>query len=600
MFLFLGCLVVLEGLALVFPMLLQGVTERVIAEVDSGNPSVGPIILNAALVFGFIILIFAITMLAEWMGAKYAHKYASNVRRKIFNKIQRLSSDTIENYGGAKLLPVLTNDTNWLRIYKRRLLAAFVFVPVAIFGSFIMMFMLNPWYGLIALGAIPFMLLFFWFSSRRMKKVFNYSIDAFDDYFVNVKEGITGARDIRILGKAGERANEFQKIVHTHQTQVRTSDTMNNFSVSFHALLFTAITIIVIIFGVTVLDMQETQQLVELNTAIQYIVRVQAAAHLLFVWFFEHFTRIKMTRARIQEVYDLPETKDEGGLTQIPKFAEPRLEFSNIGYSYENQARGLSGINLTVPFNTRVAISGGIGSGKSVIPRLLLGDKQAQTGEILLNQIDITSINTGALRRSVFSYAAPSPEFIAGTIRDNMRLLAPEVTDEDILEVFSDLGADDFISRFGDDFLSFELSPKRPLGDSAKNLLSIARAVLKPATIYVFNQCFEHVRTDYMDRLMTRLERDGKTALFITYDSAICSRCDNIYVLKNGRIAGEGTHAKLLKTNSDYQKFYASGGAILEDSSESDKIVQDVASEEEEVVEVLDAANIGSVEVITS
>lgn len=553
-FFFVFFLIVTEGLALAFPMILQSVTESIIEVQASGDLGVGRILLSGLLVFGFIILIFVITMVTEYFGALFGNKYATNVRRKIFNKVQKIAPETLEEYGAAKVLPILFNDTVWLRLYRRRLVAAFVFVPVAIFGSFLMMFMLNPWYGLIALGSVPFALLFFWFSSRRMKRIFATSVDAFDSYFTNVNEGIVGARDIRILGKVEERTDEFEKIVKTHQHQTRTSATLNNFSISIHALIFTLITVIIIIFGVTVTDMQTTQQLVELNTALQYVVRVQAAAHLLFTWFFEHIPRVRITRRRVQEIYDLPEVKEGGGLREVPNFAEPRLEFSNISYAYANMSRGLHQINLTVPHNTRIAISGGIGSGKTIVPKLILGDVVPQSGEILFNQIDVSSINNNVLRRQIFSYGSSVPDFIAGTVRDNMRLLAPGVNDQDILQAFSDI-APDWTSRFKN-LLDFELNPKKPLSMGMRNILNIVRTVLKPAPIYIFNQCFEHVRSDYLDNLMTRLEKDKKTTLFITYDGAICKRCDNIYVLKNGKIQGSGRHAQLLKTNEDYQKFY--------------------------------------------
>ncbi|MCL2587022.1 MAG: ABC transporter ATP-binding protein/permease [Firmicutes bacterium] len=594
MFIFMGLLVAVEGLALAFPMVLQGVTERIIEAQSYGTITTGQILLSALGVFGFIVLIFLVTMAMEYSGALYGNRYATNIRRKLFNKLQKVSGDTLEEFGTSKVLPVLFNDTAWMRLYRRRTVAAFVFIPVAIFGSFIMMFMLNPWYGLIGLGAVPFLVLFFWLSSRRMNKIFASSIDAFDSYFSNVKEGVIGARDIRILGKAEERDAEFKKVVDEHQVQVRTSDTLVNFSLSFHALLFTAITVVIIIFGVTVIDLQTAQQLVELNTALQYIVRVQGAGHLIFVWFFEHIPRIRITKTRIQEVYDLPEIKEDGGLKDIPNFAEPRLEFSNINYTYANQARGLIGINMIVPYNTRVAVSGGIGSGKSVLPKLLLGDLQPHSGEILFNQIDTASINNNSLRSSVFSYASPTPDFVAGSIRDNMKLLAPSVTDEEILQAFADI-APGWNARF-DNFLDFELSPKRPMSDGMRNLLNIVRAVLKPAPLYIFNQCFEHIRTEYLDNLMTRLAKDKKTALFMTYDAAICKRCDNIYVLKSGRIKGEGTHAHLLKTNSEYQRFYAStSGTILQEAADEKEEIDTT-----EVGDIISESPSLSVEVVTS
>ena len=617
MFLMVFFYVLMEGLALAFPMLLQGVTEGVLQGMEdyadgerTQGQVIGSVILNAAGVFGFIILIFGVTMVMEYFGAKFANGYAANIRRKLFNKFQRVSGDTIEEFGNARVLPVLFNDVNWLRLYKRRKILAFVVVGFSIFGSFLVMFLFsNPLFGLIGLGATPFVFLFFWINMRQMKKIIPPSVAAFDDYFVNVKEGITGAKDIRILDKVDERAREFSKLVREQRRQGQNADFRSNLSISFHALLFTFVTIIIIIVGMNT-SMQTAQDLVELNTALQYIVRVQTATHMLFMWFGEFLPRIKLTRGRLQEAYDLPEEPLGRGLREVPNFAEPRLDFVNMTYTYANQSRGLGNINISVPFNTRVAISGGIGSGKTILPRLLLGETVPNSGEILFNQIDITSINRNTLRREVISYAAAVPQFIAGTIRDNMKLFAPDLSDADIRSAFDEVGANDFKRMFGENFLDYEITLKRPLPDGTRNLLNLVRAVLKPASLYIFNQCFEHVRAEYIDKLMLRLERERKTALFITYDGAVCKRCDNIYVLKNGRVKGEGKHVELLRKNEDYQKFYASASHTIFQEDEAVIPVEVAPEDGGELVEqkidpdltkapdVMDSANMGRVEVV--
>lgn len=570
-FAYLFFLGIFEGLALFFPILLQRVTEIISRGAEDPNTDgiMGEIFISAALVFGFIILMMIINFVAEFFVAAYTNKYAENIRARLFNKFQRLSPNQIEEYGQSKVMPVVLNDPIWMRNYRRRQLQAIIFIPVTIFGSIAMMFSLNVTYSLIALGAIPFVAVFFLWWYRRMSRVIPKSVDAFDGYFLNIKEGISGARDIRILGKAEERSREFSKLVTLQRRQAMNIDFSTNLSASFNGLIFTAITIIIILYGIHV-NMETARELVILNTILQYLIRLQAGSHNLFIWFVEIMPRAKVCRIRMKELFDMPEEGEAVG-TSVPAMAEPSLVFSRVGYTYPNGKRGLADINMQIPYKSRIAIAGGIGSGKSVLPKLLLRDKVATEGQVLLNGIDLASIYPKDLRRQVFSYCGPTALFERGTVRDNMRILSPDVTDKEILKVFKDLGADDFVKKFNGNLLDFELSERATLGDGAKNLFNIVRTLLKPAMFYVFNQCFEHVRSDYIKNLMQKMEREERTALFISYDSTVCKACDNVYVLRNGRINGEGTHVYLLRNNPDYQKFYASsGGMILTEVTETE------------------------------
>jgi len=601
MYITLGFLIVMEVLALLFPMLLLRVTEIISDGVLDPTVTEGEVItsmiLNSLMVLGFIIVIAIVSYVSAFFFSKYSNMYAQNVRRELFNKFQKVSTETIENYGSGKVLPSVLIDTSWIAAYQRRLLVAAVIIPIALFGSLIMMFRLSVAYSLIALAAIPLIAIFYYFGLRRMNKIIPPSVNAMDDFFINVKEGISGAKDIRVLGKAEERARKFSTPVSLQIRQGVNADMLHNLSGAFTSLLFTLITIGIWIYGVNA-GVNEMHDLVILNTVIQYTVRMQWASHTVFVWFVEHMPRIWVTKKRFQEIYDLPEVETGAGLTHINKPAEPTLNFSGIEFNWPNGSRGLN-LNLTVPYNTRIAIAGGVGSGKSILPKLLLRQAELSGGGINLNGIDISSIDRHYLRREVLAYCGPMSQFINGTIRDNMKVLAPDVSDDEIVEIFEALGAQDFMARFGDSFLDYELNINKRMSDSARNLLGIARCALKPASIHIFNQCFDHVKQEYIANLMAFLKRYKKTCLFISYDPMVCRHCNEVYVLKNGKITGNGNHAELLKENADYKKFYAStSGTIAVEEIVVKKEVEDTQPEQGQLFESMSSQATSAGEVV--
>ena len=556
--LYLLCLVVLEGLALAFPMLLKYVTGLI------NKSGVVPmdIVLSGLLVLGFIILIFGANFVTEWMGCTYADRYQGNMRRALYEKFNRISPEKIDELGSGRILPMIMNDTNWLKLYNKRIVNFIIFFPVAILGSFIMIFQLNHWYGLFAFASVPIVLLFFWLNVRKLGKIIPQSVEAYDEYFLNIKEGIAGAKDIRILGKAEERSEQFAEYVKLQRKQGLKTDRAINLSTSFNALLFTVITIAIIIYG-ALFNMQTAQNLVVLNTAIQYVNKIWAGSHLIFTWFVDYIPRCRVTRKRLATVYAIPDEPYEHGAKTLPAPTKEVLKLDKVSFVYPNGFLILDNIDVTVKEGTRIAIAGGIGSGKNVIAQMLLGFVSPAKGTLLFNGTDATSINSNYWRKNVVSYCSESPKFIPGTVRDNMRLLSPQVTDAQILQVFEDIGAQDFVTKFKKDGLLDFVIQEGKLGDNVKNLLNLVRAVLKPARLYVFHQCFAHVKHDYIAGLMKMLKKQKKTCLLISYNGAACKHSDQIYVLENGHISGTGKHDTLLRTNTYYRELHAAQGTYI-------------------------------------
>ena len=598
---FLLCLIAYEGLALYFPMLLLDLT--VIAEdtFNDGSTGVGKLVLHGFLLLAFIILIFGVQFLTELMGNVYADKYQGNIRKSLYDKFSRMSNEQIDQMGIARILPIMMNDSGWLKSLNRRLIQTCVVFPVAILGSIIVLFTFKKggdytWvYGVTALASIPIVLLFFYLNSRRMGKFIPKSVSAYDEYFLNVKEGITGAKDIRILGKAEERSADFEQNVLSQQRQWLATNRAHHLSKGFNAILFTTVTIGIILFGAHFnVSTERIYSVAVLNTAVQYIDKIRDGTHTMFTWFVDYIPRCRYTVKRYNKIYALPEQPLDGGLEQLPVYSKHHLQIQNLSFQYPNGKMELDDVSIDIPSGQAVAIAGGIGSGKSVLSQILLKFKDPTAGRIILNDIDIAQLNPSFWRRELLSFCSGSPRFIPGTIRDNMRFLNPDITDEEIMKTFRDMGAMDFVDKFEGYFLDFIIND-HSLNDSAKNVLNIVRTVLKNAEIYVFNQCFEHVKYSYITRLMARLKRENKTCLFITYDGTVCKSCDTIYVLKKGRISDIGTHEVLIKSNKDYRVLHTSEVGVFlyeETGAEDDGLIasgddrSDIHNVVEGVVEV--------------
>jgi ATP-binding cassette subfamily B protein len=552
-----GFLMFMEILALLFPMLLKNTTDLISKDYTNTTQ----IVTSGLIVFGVVVLIFIVNFMGERFGAIAAAGYQKNLRAEMFEKLQNVPVERLNELGSSAILPLMMNDTVWMRQMQQRLMVLIVFFPVAILGSIMMLFRLEAMYGLFALASLPFVIIFFIINARRIGKIMQKSVPAFEDQHVQVKEGIVGAKEIRIFNKSQQREEVFAEQSWYNRQQTRTTLNAHNMSASFNSVLFSLITVGIIIYGAY--TMVDISQLIILNTSIQYINRLWAGSHHIFTLFVDCVPRIKIAKQRIARVYNLPTELRGVGIRPELGTLGCVLEIIGASYKYPNDVTGLSNVNIKVEQNTRVAITGGAGSGRTVIPQLLLQYIKPSSGKITIDGTDIGDIDPTYYRRNMIAFCDQTPEFIPGTIRTNLTMLNPDATDEEILKLFKDIGAESFVAKFKN-FLDHVIGEHDGFNMPTKKLLCLARSLLKPAQIYIFNQCFDHINPEYIAKIFAKLKRERKTCLFITQNNLISKHSDRIYVLTKGALAGVGKHSELLKNNPDYRDIcLASAGRII-------------------------------------
>lgn len=558
MFLYICFLAFMEVLALIFPMLLKNINQMATSE----GMTTARIVVSGLGVLGIVILIFVVNLTGEILGAKALAGFQQNLRDEMFEKLQSAPVERINELGIGSALPIIMNDSAWIRNMQRNIMIFVVFFPVAILGSIVMLFSLEIYYGFFALASLPFVVVFFIVNTRKLGKIMEKSIPGFDTTHVQVKEGITGAKEIRIFRKAEEREKAFAKTFWYGRQQSAQTLKSTNLSASFNAVLFTLVTVAIVIYGAY--TMTDVSQLVELNVAILYINKLWSGSHEVFKLFVEYVPRIKLAKERIARIYNLPvDSRGDGIKPDLAGISGVSLDIKGVGYKYPNGGTGLNNLNVKVEKGSLVAIAGGAGSGRTIIPQLLLQYIKPAAGKIAIDGTDISNLHASYYRRHLIAFCDQTPEFIPGTLRDNLALLNPGISDEEILRFFRDIGAESFISKF-DNFLDHSISERDGFNMATKKLLSLARTLLKPAPIYIFNQCFDHINPEYIVKICAKLKDEQKTCLFITQSNAITQHCDKIYVLKNGVVSCTGTHTDLIKNSSDYRALsLAAAGRII-------------------------------------
>lgn len=261
----------------------------------------------------------------------------------------------------------------------------------------------------------------------------------------------------------------------------------------------------------------------------------------------------KVAQNRLNEVYLVKSEFDNDKKVDNINELNGNIEFKNVTYRYGYGQNILENIDLTIEQGEKLTIVGMSGSGKSTLVKLMVNFFSPVQGTITVNKHSTVDIDKHVLR-SYINYVPQTPYIFSGTIKENLLLGSREnVTEDDIKWACR-------IAAIDQDIEKLPLGYETPLDENAKVLsggqkqrLTIARALLSPATVFIFDEVTSGLDSITEKQVVDNLtELTDKTIIFIAHRLVIAQRTNNVVVLDNGKIVEQGTHEKLIKQRGYY------------------------------------------------
>lgn len=238
--------------------------------------------------------------------------------------------------------------------------------------------------------------------------------------------------------------------------------------------------------------------------------------------------------------------------------AQGHIIFKNVTFGYNEERPVIRNVNLTVQPHQTVAIVGATGSGKSTLFQLLTRFYDAQSGEIIVDDVPVTEYSRHSLRANI-GYVTQDAFLFAGTIRENLLLGKEDATDEQLWEALRMACADDFVQR-NEKGLDAEVGERgMRLSGGERQRLAMARAFLKNAPILLLDEATSAVDNKSEHLIQQALEqlRQNRTCLVIAHRLSTVIEADQIYVMRLGEVLAHGTHEELLKSCPYYAELAA-------------------------------------------
>lgn len=516
----------------------------------------------------FVALLGTFSAIASsYFSALVSAKFGYQTRETYFDKFQQLSMKDADEFGSASLLTRMTNDVD--NIQQMIVLFCQMILPAPIIAVFtiVMMLQYSMTLTLITLISVFIYAVVIYILMKKGTPLSLSIQPKMDRTTVTLREFFTGVNMIRAFNNQDYEEKRTNQTFEKYATQMIRVNRVFAWVTPIAFLLMGIVYSAILWFGGSLVS-EGTLQIGTVTAIVEYsmltLAYLMTAAMVLVV-----VPKSMSSLRRIEEVLNQPIEiidPENPSTASLNMDDEHVLSFEHVSFSYTKDSEPvLEDIHFKVPKGKTTAIVGGTGSGKSTIAKLLLRLNDVTSGQITLGGKPLQQL-TQEMIRSKISYVPQKAFLFSGTILSNLQMGNEHATEEELTSAIRISQLEEVLDKLPKKLASFVAQGGDNYSGGQKQRMCIARALIKPADIYVFDDSFSALdyKTDAKLRTALHEEMADKTLIIVAQRLSTIMNADHIIVLDNGRIVGQGTHETLLATCLSYQEFAKSQGILKE------------------------------------
>ena len=500
------------------------------------------------------------------LSAKYStfasQGFGANLRQCLFDKVQEFSFSDIDRFSSASLITRMTNDVNAMTMMLNMGLRMLVRAPVMLIASLAICVTINPRLALVLAVVIPLMMLAIGILMKICTRLFENMQKKIDGLNNTLQENLIAIRVVKAFVREDHERSKFKK----------SNDELMDAALAVGLRIIAILPIMMLAMnGATVavlylggrMVMAEGFLLGDLQAFINYIFQILMSVMMVAMALLQ-LTRAQACAHRINEVLSTePSVEDKPGAgEQALPAPRGQVEFRDVSFKYVATGTGddvLSHISFTVKPGQFVAIVGGTGTGKSTLVNLIPRFYDVTGGAVLVDGMDVRDYPLEELRSRIGMVLQTNVLF-TGTIRENLLWGRPDATEEEMIQAAKDAQAYDFIMSFPEGFDTVLTQGGTNVSGGQKQRLCIARAMLRKPAILILDDSTSAVDSATEAAIRESFAKNLKDTTVIIIAQRISSvrYADEILILDDDHIAGQGTHEELLANNAIYQEIYQS------------------------------------------
>lgn len=491
----------------------------------------------------------------------FVHMSAQNIgnemRKDCFRKIMTFSFPQMDRFGTGSLVTRVTNDITQVQNFVAQFVRGMIRTSMLMLGSIFFMFRLNHQFGIIVLCAFPFVLGCMIFCLSKANPLLSQLQAQLDQMNGILQEDVSGIRIIKACVREIYEKIRFGKTNDDLiKTQLRVLVIFAFMNPVMNALMYVVVVIILLAGSFQVRESMTTPGVI--MAAITYTTQLLNGI-LGLVMLFQNISKGVASWKRVKEVlYSEPELKD--GEFDGSTLVQGKIEFRDVSFAFPGTEQTvLNHINLTIHQGETIAVMGATGCGKTALVSLIPRFYDVTDGAVLVDGVDVREYRQKTLRDKI-SIALQKSQLFSISIKENISWGASNAADREICTSAGIAQANDFIQTTPKGYDTAVAERGMSLSGGQKQRISIARAVLKPAEILIFDDSTSALDLKTEADLYEALNKakPDTTKILIAQRIASVRRVDRIAVLNDGKLEACGTHEELLQSCKTYQDIYYS------------------------------------------
>ncbi len=508
---------------------------------------------------GLIMIIYSLiitvaNVIVHYLVAFINSRACRNMRKAIYDRVSEFSNHELDEFTVSSLITRSTNDITQVQMFLTMFMRLVCYAPIMAIGGIVKAVGVASGVSslaiviVVAVSAILICILTIMLIAHPRFVRIQKMIDKLN---LVAREGLNGMLVVRAFNTQEYEEqrfdNENKKLTKTYLFVNRIMSLMG--PIMMLVMNGTSIAIIWIA-GYTA---QSAVDVANMTAMLQYAMHIVMSFTVLTVTFMA-MPRAIVSVKRIGEVLKTAPSVINTSNAQKIENVKGEIKFDNVSYSYaEGSENAIENVSFTASPGTTTAIIGSTGSGKStligLIPRLF----DASSGKVTIDGIDVKDFTLQSLRDCV-SYVPQKNVLFSGTIKSNIKMADPNGDDERMVKAAEVAQATEFINAKTEGYDSHIAQGGTNVSGGQKQRIAIARALYKKAPIYIFDDSFSALdfKTDAALRKALSKEVSFATVIIVAQRVGTIMNADNILVLDDGKIVGEGKHAQLMKTCTVY------------------------------------------------
>ncbi len=489
-------------------------------------------------------------------GGKLEYQVSKEIRKSVFEKIERFSITNIKKYETGELISRLTSDVQKLsEVFSWGVIDASYSIIVLLISIFIMLY-LSYTLTLMLFLMLPVIyivtLLFQKNILKFQRKVRDYNSKIIRSY----TESLSYIKTIKSLGIEDKKKIEFMYFNEKYRKNNLKSILIS--AIYVPAVMFVASIGVGFAFNFSSISvMKNVMTYGAFLSFLTYSFQIFEPFKMLA----QIFADLKSAQASAERVFQILYEEDEILEEKESDFNfNGNIEFKNVCFHYfDDDKLILKDFNFEIKKGESVAFIGSTGSGKSTIVNLICKFYDPTSGDIYLDGINYKNIDKTCLYNNL-GYVLQQPQLFSISIKENIKFGNANATDDEIFDVCNLLGIDEFISKLPDGIDTVIGETGYNISNGQKQLISFARALIKNPKLLILDEATSSIDTETEKIIQNKMKDilEGKTSVIVAHRLSTIKHCDKIVLIEKGNILEQGTHLELLDKKGIYYKMYIS------------------------------------------